>query len=117
MPNKKYAQGYNFELRVANHLKSLGYATMTARGSHGIADIVGIHAAAVLWVQCKTGGRISSADQQDLYDEAVTHGMVPVIASRGPKPRCEIIYQEVKSQDCLPWKQAFDPEECLKIVM
>lgn len=84
MPNRNYKRGADFERRVRDHLRSMGYYAERTAGSHGKADVVAHNTTAV-----------------------------PVIASRGPKPKCEIIYQEIKSQDCQPWREDFDPKEAI----
>lgn len=86
MPNPRYRRGADFERKVQDLLTSVGYFTMRGAGSHGIADIVAIYTRAerIWFVQCKTDGKISPADWNELVVMAKVYGAEPVLASKHP---------------------------------
>lgn len=98
----QYARGRRLEWDVQHDLAAGGYDTIRAASSKGVADVVGFKPGQVIFVQCKTSGRIPPAERVALLRLAsLVPGGVPIVASRprttyrrltGPGPR-----------DWLPW--------------
>lgn len=54
MVNKNYIKGRAKEYRILKRLRKEGFNAIRASGSHGFADIVGIHPDGVIvWIQAK----------------------------------------------------------------
>lgn len=55
MSNKKYKQGYNFELQLKNTLEKVGFPlVIRSAGSHGPVDVAAIGHDSVFLFQCKS---------------------------------------------------------------
>lgn len=77
----QYGRGYSFERKVAGDLESDGYWTIQSRGSHGLADVVGIKEGEVVLVQCKLGS-IPGTEWNELYVLASRLGCLGIVADR-----------------------------------
>ena len=72
-------------------LRSHGWLTIRAAGSHGPFDLLALSPSGleVALVQCKLGGpgRLAPAEWNGLFDLAILYGCIPVIASRPRRGR------------------------------
>lgn len=74
------SKGAAFENKVKNILISKGFVAVRSAGSHGIVDILAVCQEQILFIQCKTNGKISKDDRQELISLARHHGAMPIIA-------------------------------------
>ena len=88
-------RGIYLERRVSEDLAKLGWFTIRAAGSHGVADVVAIRRGQVVLVQCKTDGQIRGAEWNRLYDLGETLGAVPVVAQYATATHRRIVYVHV----------------------
>lgn len=97
-----YARGAAFEYRVRDALVRLGYPlVIRAAGSHGLVDLIALHPARILLVQCKRNGQCPPAERVELEQlaDALCEGIwnfVPVLAA-APKPRAGIRWSLVEN--------------------
>ena len=82
-----YDKGRRFEYRVRDDLKDCGHAVLRAPGSKGVADLWAVKDGRILFVQCKTDGRLPPAEWNALFDTCVEYGAVPVLAYRDKKQK------------------------------
>lgn len=61
-----YSKGANFERRVRDYLREIGFVVFRSAGSHTPADLIALKAGEVMLVQCKLDGKISPAERQSL---------------------------------------------------
>ena len=76
-----YRYGRQFEYRVRDDLKSLGYFVMRSPASKTPIDLIAVKPGVVLMVQCKTSGHLNPKGWNSIYDLAMSCGAVPVMAS------------------------------------
>lgn len=95
MPNKKYQAGYRFELETKKKWEEKGYWVIRAAGSHGKADLVAIKRnppkyTEVYLIQCKTKGKISLQDREELAELAFQLGAVGVLCYKDAREYKEV---------------------------
>lgn len=90
----QYARGANFEREIRNDLDGKGYFCVRSAGSHSPVDILALDEGCTLFIQAKTGGAISLADWNALYNLASRYRCIPLVAER-----CDgkIKYSEINS--------------------
>ncbi|MGH1574344.1 hypothetical protein ACRAWG_31445 [Methylobacterium sp. P31] len=64
----KYRFGRQFEYRVRDHLKSLGYVALRSPGSRTPIDIMAVRPGVVLFIQCKRGGALPPGEWNELFE-------------------------------------------------
>lgn len=107
----KYRLGRQFEYRVRDHLRSLGYFAQRSPASKTPVDIIGISHGVVLFVQCKRGGGLPVGEWNTLFDLATSCGAVPLLAA-SPKGRGITYHRMTERKDGTKRAQpmiAFDP--------
>lgn len=72
-------RGIYLERRAAEILSGHGWFTIRAAGSHGVADVVAIAPAVVVFVQCKTDGQMGGTEWNRLWEVSGTCGAIPVL--------------------------------------
>jgi Holliday junction resolvase len=84
-----YAKGTRFEHKVRDDLVANGYLVVRAAGSKGgtKADLVAFKPGQQLLIQCKTDGRITSAEWDTVVMVAGWVGAVPILAVNGDRGR------------------------------
>lgn len=75
-----YRFGRQFEYRVRDALREIGYFVLRSPKSRSPIDLVAIRRGAVLFVQCKRDGALGVSDWNALLDLAVSVGAVPLLA-------------------------------------
>ena len=111
---RNYDRGAAFERKVRDHLEGLGYAAVRSAGSHSPTDVVACRAdqsgVTILFVQCKTNGRLDPEEWNDFIDFCETGGAVPLLAKKGKGGR-GIIYSRLTGrkdgggrQPLAPWE-------------
>lgn len=88
-------RGIYLERRVAEDLAQRGWFTIRAAGSHGVADVVAIGPATVVFIQCKTDGQIRGPEWNRLYDIALNVGAIPVIGQWATRTHRKVRYVEI----------------------
>lgn len=102
-----YRSGRQFEYRVRDHLRALGYFVLRSPASRSPIDLVAIRPGEVLFVQCKRSGALPPHEWNALFDLALSVGALPVLAetptsfgvacwrltarkgnARAPQPKC-----------------------------
>jgi Holliday junction resolvase len=81
----RYRAGRGFEWEVRDELTARGYYVVRAARSGGVADLVAVRSVTahqVLFVQCKRDGRCPPEEWNALYEIAVNHGVIPLVARR-----------------------------------
>lgn len=90
-----YRNGVYLEVRSKELLAEAGYLVVRAAGSHGLADLVGLHPdRPPVMVQCKTSGGMSHGDWNRLYATAHHVHAVPLV-SRWNLTHRKIVWAEV----------------------
>jgi Holliday junction resolvase len=86
MPNPRYNKGVEFERKVVDLFRSVGCYAVRSAGSHGVADVVAIKTQkeTVYFIQCKSNGKLSPSEWNELVMEAFVYGAVPIVASKHP---------------------------------
>lgn len=87
MANASAAKGTRFEHKVKRDLEERGYFCMRSPASKSPIDILAVSKDDVLFVQCKTNGRLDPAPWNELYDLALDHGGTPILASKPVRGR------------------------------
>lgn len=110
-----YARGTAFEMKCAAYLAERGWFVIRSAGSHGLADVVAIAPAAVVFVQCKATGTIRGSEWNRLWEAAQAVNTLPVLAQYGHKPSGEILWLQLtgihqESSREWPW-QPWNPTE------
>jgi Holliday junction resolvase len=108
-----YKYGRQFEYRVRDHLKRLGYFAMRSPASKTPIDILAVRPGAVLFVQCKRSGSFPPAEWNELFELAKSCGAIPVLASC-PTGRGTEYHELVARKDRPGLRQPlglFDPEK------
>lgn len=88
MANKNRAAGDRFEYKVRDMLVDAGWFVMRSPASKSAVDLFITRAgrdhgcSEVLFVQCKTNGRLDPGEWDNLVDLAVQFGADPVLAYR-----------------------------------
>lgn len=84
-----YAKGTRFEHKVRDDLIANGYLVMRAAGSKGgtKADLVAFKPGQQLLIQCKTDGRITAGEWDQVVTVAGWVGAVPILAVNGVNGR------------------------------
>lgn len=82
MSNNNYRRGADFERTVKKYLEDAGWSCFRSAGSHSPVDLVALRDGAVLLVQCKTDGRISPAEREQLVLLAQENRCQAVVAKR-----------------------------------
>lgn len=88
----KYRYGRQFEYKVRDELKALGYFALRSPASRTPIDVLAIKPGAVLMVQCKRGGNLRVSEWNVLFDLAISCGALPVLASL-PVPKRGTVYE------------------------
>lgn len=81
MANRSRAKGDRFEYQVRDDLTERGYWVRRAAASR-FPDMVAVCKDEVLWVECKTNGRLDPGEWNELYDLAMKYGGTPILASK-----------------------------------
>lgn len=81
MANASRAKGDRFEYRVRDDLTERGYWVRRA-GASRFPDMVAISKDDVLFVECKTNGRLDPGEWNELFELAMTYGGTPILASK-----------------------------------
>ena len=70
MPNKAYLKGRKKEYKLVNELRGRGFDVIRSAGSHGFADVVGVHRddKKILFIQSK-GDNIRKGEYKRLMEE------------------------------------------------
>ena len=101
-PNASYQSGAAFERRIKKDLEKRGYYAIRSAGSHGLIDIAAFKDDIALFIQAKTDGVISPADEAALVDLCREPNFIPILAERVGR----------KLKYCvLPGGEPFDPGE------
>ena len=107
-----YRIGRQFEYRVRDHLKSLGYFALRSPASRSPIDLVAIRMGVVLLIQCKRGGALPPKEWNALLDIATGCGAVSILAT-SPTGRGvtyhRLLGQKDGSKRLQPY-EAFNPE-------
>lgn len=77
-----YRLGRQFEYRIRDYLKKLGFFVLRSPASKSPIDLVAIRKGLVLFVQCKTSGTLPPKEWNALLDLSESVGAVPVLAER-----------------------------------
>lgn len=77
-----YRLGRQFEYRVRDYLKKLGFFVLRSPASRSPTDLVAIRTGQVLLVQCKISGALPPSEWNELFSLAESVGAVPVLAER-----------------------------------
>jgi len=78
-----YRKGAAFEHEVFNDLsKGASNLVIRSAGSHGLVDIIELDGGQVYIYQCKTNGKISTADWNELYAMTFIHGCIAFLVSK-----------------------------------
>jgi Holliday junction resolvase len=108
MPSTAYERGRNFEYRVQNFFRKLGYVVTRSPKSKSPVDLFVIGHQIVLFVQCKVDGYLPPIEWNALLDMCAICGALPVLAARngrklelyrllaakdrrGPQPRIRLL--------------------------
>lgn len=79
----RYQSGARFERRVKRHYESLDYFVVRSAGSHSPVDLVAIKKdKAILFIQCKSNGRVTPKERDELISAANRAGAIPLIVWR-----------------------------------
>jgi len=83
----QYATGTRFERKTRDDLRPNGYSVIRAAGSKGDSkiDLVAIKPGQLLFIQCKSDGKISPAEWDRLWEVAGWVGAIPLLAANGPR--------------------------------
>jgi|TARA_Y100000310_G_C20618038_1_gene781724 hypothetical protein len=96
-----YTRGRRFEYRVRDDLKAKGFPIVVLMPqSRGLFDVLAIGEAfpvpEIRLIQCKiTPSLLGGKKRMELSALAGKAGASAYLAYRGPKPKCEIIYEEL----------------------
>ena len=87
-----YSRGAAFERLVKADLEKRGYLVVRSAGSHGVADLVAVPGddcagGATLLVQCKTSGRMSPKERQEMTATSMNYDALAVRAWRPKRGR------------------------------
>jgi len=77
-----YKAGKAFENSVRSQLRRRGYFVIRSYASKGLVDEVAVGHGRALFVQCKRRGVLGSREHNELYELAVQHGAVPILAMK-----------------------------------
>lgn len=88
-------RGIYLERRVAEDLAALGWFTIRAAGSHGLADVVAIRPGEVVLIQCKTDGQIRGGEWNHLYELARRVGAIPIVGQYATTTHRKIVYVQI----------------------
>lgn len=77
----KYRYGRQFEYRVRDHLRGIGYFAQRSPASKTPIDITAIKPGQVLFIQCKRNASLRPGEWNALFDLAMSCGAVPLMAS------------------------------------
>lgn len=83
MARTNYQRGRAFEYRVRDDMERRGYVSVRAPASKTPADVYCIGLDSKVFVQCKTDGRLSTAEWNRFYDYCLSVDAVPVMAAKG----------------------------------
>lgn len=79
-----YTRGAAFERKVKKYYEELGWFSVRAAGSHGVADIVSVTKllgkTLVNFVSCRSNGKWTKQELQELRYAARCHGANPLTA-------------------------------------
>ena len=96
MPNKNYRKGTAFERKITQQLLAAGYYAIGSKGSKGKVDIVAVNQnSQAILIQCKTDGRITTREYEDLIRLGEEFGTTTLLISR-PK-RGEVLVTVIYS--------------------
>lgn len=77
-----YRLGRQFEYRIRDYLKKLGFFVLRSPASKSPIDLVAIRKGLVLFVQCKISGALPPKEWNALLDLSESVGAVPILAER-----------------------------------
>jgi len=81
--NRNYLSGARFERRVKKYYEDLGYFVVRSAGSHSPVDLVAIrNDGRPVFIQCKTDGKISPKERDELLSVSKKAGALPIMAYR-----------------------------------
>jgi len=96
MANRNRAKGDRFEYKVRDHLRDYGWFVMRSPASKSPIDLLCVRSGhdgpEVMFVQCKTNGRLDPGEWDILVDLAWEHSADPVLAQR---PKRGVIQYEL----------------------
>jgi Holliday junction resolvase len=93
MPNNNYRRGADFERKVVDLFRSVGYSASRTGGSHGIYDVIAVNRERVCIIQCKTGkSPFSNCDWNDLVVHGEIYGAHPILATRDERGGIKLTY-------------------------
>ena len=84
----RYSRGAAFEYQVKHDLESKGFVCVRAAGSHTPVDVYAFGNGRIVFVQCKTDGRLDPGEWNELIDYCELAGATPILAD---KPRRGVI--------------------------
>jgi len=91
-------KGTRFEYRVRDYFLKKGYFVARSAGSHGIFDLIAIPpgGGSVYGIQCKTGGRLTGSQKEEMKKVARKYGIIPLFATRDGR---KLKVEEVNGND------------------
>jgi len=94
----KYQKGTNFEYLIKAKLEQKGYFVIRSAGSKGLFDLIAFSPKNwdekrlknnyiysdhhILAIQCKSVGRISKEQIDEIVEKAKTYGLIPILATK-----------------------------------
>jgi Holliday junction resolvase len=89
----RYASGARFERKVADYLRAeFGFFVVRSPKSGSPVDLLAVRKGQVLFVQCKTDGRLDPIEWNEFYDLCIEIGAVPLMASNA---RGKIVFHQL----------------------
>ena len=77
----KYRYGRQFEYRVRDALKAIGYFALRSPASRTPIDVLAVRHGLVLFIQCKRNRMLRPGEWNELFDLAISCGAIPILAS------------------------------------
>ena len=103
-----YSRGRAFEYRVRDDMQARGYVTVRSPGSHTPVDVYCVKPGEVVFVQCKTSGRMDPAEWNAFLDLCEYAGAVPVLAEREGR---KLVYRRITGRKDGGGKQPYEDWE------
>ena len=94
-----YDRGANFERRCQKRLEKEGWFVIRSAGSHSLIDLAAFKGGEVILVQCKTDGKLSINEREQLKELArMTCCQVFMLSRQGNKMISEGIKEESRGK-------------------
>lgn len=93
-----YRYGRQFEYKVRDDLKKLGYFALRSPASKSPIDILAVKHGTVLMIQCKRHGALPPKEWNAIFDLASSCGAIPVLASC-PTGRGAVFHRLIGAKD------------------